>query len=370
MNKYDYTGKKVYVGIDVHKKSYSCVSLCDGEVVKRDRMPGRPEVLLKYLKNNFASGQIYTAYEAGFSGFHLHRYLMNEGITNIVVHAGSLEVASRDRVKTDQRDAMKIATQLASNRLRSVYVPTLEREEKRSVTRLRSSILSLRHRIGLQFKASLFTQGLIDSEDNTKLSQDWLLKKLDEVKQKGYSEGYCYSLTEYAKQWMEITERLKGIMKRLHHQAKEDNGLQTIYESVPGIGLIHARELANELGDMSQFNREKAIFSYTGLTPSEYSSGEHTRQGAISRQGKSRLRKILVEASWIAITKDPSLMDVFERLSKRRGKKRAIVGVARRLIGRIRSCVKAGMLYEIKSSQEICSAHEDNPCDPVEGFVA
>ena len=83
---------------------------------------------------------------------------------------------------------------------------------------------------------------------------------------------------------------------------------------------------------MRQFRNEKKLFSYTGLTPSEHSSGEHVRQGHISRQGRSILRKILVEASWTAITKDPSLREVYDRLSHRGGK-RAIVGVARRLVG-------------------------------------
>src|SRR5262249_29856663 len=266
-------------------------------------------------------------------------------------------------------DALKIARQLSANRLCSVFIPTVDREEKRSLTRLRANILSLRHRVGLQFKAALYTQGLIDSNDDTRICKSWLLKKLQEVKQKGYSEDFYFSLKEYATQWMEITERLKIIMKRISEQAKDDYTLQTIYASTPGIGLIYARELSNELGDMSQFSNEKGLFSYTGLTPSEYSSGEHIRQGHITRQGKSRLRKILIEASWIAIYKDPSLMVVFERLSKGRGKKRAIVGVARRLIGRIRSCVLTGTLYEIKLTQESMT-HEDNQCDLVEGSVA
>jgi transposase len=141
-------------------------------------------------------------------------------------------------------------------------------------------------------------------------------------------------------------------------QASEEKSLQLIYESVPGIGSIHARQLANELGDMTQFKNEKQLFSFTGLTPSEHSSGEHTRQGNITRQGASVLRKILVEAAWVTITKDPSLKEVFNRLSSGRGKKRAIVGVARRLAGRIRSCVLTGALYEIKPTQEACSLQE------------
>jgi transposase len=355
MNKYDYTGKIVYVGMDVHKKTYSCACICNNEVVKRDSMPAKPEVIVNYLKNTFSGATIHTAYEAGFSGFHLHRYLVTQGINNIVVHPGSIEVASRDRVKTDKRDALKIATQLAAGRLRGIFIPSQEQEEKRSVTRLRTNIAKLRHQVGQQFKALLFTQGLIDGEDDTKLCQKWLLKKIDDVEQGGYSKDFCYSVNQYAQQWLQLTKRMKEIESRLKIQASKDKVLQTVYESVPGIGPIHARQLANELGDMTQFKNEKQLFNFTGLTPSEYSSGEHIRQGHITRQGNSLLRKILIEAAWLAIIKDPSLKEVFNRLSKKRGKKRAIVGIARRLIGRIRSCVTTGVLYEIKPTQEACS---------------
>jgi transposase len=355
MNQYDYTGKVVYVGMDVHKKTYSCASMCDGLIVKKDSMPGKPEVVLNYLKNTFRGAKINTVYEAGFSGFHLHRYLVSQGINNIVVHPGSIEVASRDRVKTDKRDALKMARQLSAGRLRGIFIPDQDREEKRSVTRLRANVLRLRHQVGQQFKALLFTQGLIEGGDDTKICEAWISKKVREIEQKGYSEDFCYSVNQYAEEWIQLTKKMKKIESRLTIQAESEKGLQLIYESVPGIGPLHARQLANELGNMKQFHNEKRLFSFTGLTPSEYSSGEHIRQGNISRQGNPMLRKILIEAAWVAIKKDPSLTEIFDRLSKGRGKKRAIVGIARRLIGRIRSCVLTGALYEIKSTQEGCS---------------
>ena len=358
MNKYDYTGKIVYVGIDVHKKTYHCVSICEGQAVKSDSMPAKPEALFSYLKNTFREAVIKSAYEAGFSGFHLHRYLVSQKIDNIVIHPGSIEVASRDRVKTDKRDAFKIAKQLSVGRLRGIFVPSQEREEKRSMTRLRTNIVKLKHQVGHQLKSLLFTQGMIDGDDDTRLCPKWLSQKLNEVEHGSYSKDFRYSVNQYAEQWIQLTNRIKEIESKLAIQASEDKGLQLIYESVPGIGLIHARQLANELGDMTQFKNEKQLFSFTGLTPSEHSSGEHVRQRHITRQGNSLLRNILVEAAWIAITKDPSLKEIFNRLSNGRGKKRAIVGVARRLAGRIRSCVLTGALYEIKPTQEACSLHK------------
>ena len=84
------------------------------------------------------------------------------------------------------------------------------------------------------------------------------------------------------------------------------------------------------------------LFSYLGLTPVEYSSGEQERQGHISRQGRASLRHLFIEAAWVAIKKDNQLKAAYHRLEKTRGSKRAIVGIARRLAGRIRSCVKNG----------------------------
>ena len=345
----DYTGKTVYMGIDVHKKTYCCVSVCEGEVIKCDTLPACPEKLLAYMNKFFPGGIIQSAYEAGFSGFHLHRYLIKNGKNNSVVHPASIEVSSRDRVKTDKRDAKKIAIQLAAGRLRGIFVPDEAQEAKRSTSRLRVHFWQHRTRVGQQLKSLLFTQGLIAISDETRICKKWIDQKLTEIEQGNYSRDFFYTVKQYAEEWQNLTQKMKEIEKQLQIQAEGDSALHTIYTSVPGIGLVHARELSNELGNMSQFKNEKKLFSYVGLTPSEYSSGEHVRQGHISRQGRSLLRKILVEAAWVAIKKDPSLRSIYDRLAPLRGSKRAIVGVARRLVGRIRSCLVNGTLYEIQS---------------------
>jgi transposase len=98
---------------------------------------------------------------------------------------------------------------------------------------------------------------------------------------------------------------------------------------------------------MSRFTNERALFSYTGLTPGEYSSGASIRRGHISRQGVSRLRHVLVETAWRALPGDPILHAMFERIAATRGKQRAIVAIARRLIGRIRACFRHGTTYAV-----------------------
>lgn len=340
-----YIGKTVFVGIDVHKKTYSVVAVCDGEQVKRDSITAKPDQLVKYLKKYFGDAQIKSAYEAGFSGFHLHRYLLKNSIENIVVHAAAIEVSSRDKVKTDRRDALKIATQLAVGRLKGINVPDTELEDRRELSRLREHLIKERKRIAskLKHKANYF--GFIDADDTKVVSCSWIEKILTNP----MGPETRYHIETLSSQWHTMHKTICEVDKRFKDQARADEAHEKIYRSVKGIGPTAARILSNELGDMSQFSSERDLFSYVGLTPSEYSSGEHRRQGHITRQGKPVLRRILVQCSWIAIKYDKSLKEVYDRLMHRRGAKRAIIGVARRLIGRIRACFRQEVAYSIKA---------------------
>ena len=155
------------------------------------------------------------------------------------------------------------------------------------------------------------------------------------------------SLTVLAEPWRFATRQLLERRRLRRHQAQAQEQIEKVSRSVPGIGEVVARTFATELGDMSRFTNERALFSYTGLTPSEYSSGASIRRGHISRQGVSRLRHVLVETAWRALPRDPILQAMFDRIAATRGKQRAIVAIARRLIGRIRACFRHGTPYAV-----------------------
>jgi len=340
----DYTGKDVYIGMDVHKKTYSITAICAGEIVKRTRMSADPRGLVRGLKSWFKGARIHSVYEAGFSGFVLHRILMNEGVDNIVVNPASVEVAANDKVKNDRRDSQKLSEQLSFGKLKGIYVPTESEELKRCITRTREQIVNQRARIAKQIKSKLHYFGLLDKDDDRLISN----KYLRELESKELAAELKFSLKLLADQWRFLTKQLADLRKTLQEQAKQDNKLEQIYRSVPGIGQVTSRILSNELGDLAKrFTNERSVFNYTGLTPSEYSSGEKVHKGNISRQGSARIRGMLVEISWRAIQKDEALREIFERISKTRGKKRAIVAVARKLIGRIRACFRTGTLYSV-----------------------
>ena len=352
----DYTNKTIYLGIDVHKKTYAVTVICEGQVVKKDSLKAAPDVLVTYCKKYFVGAKIKSAYEAGFSGFHLHRNLEAAGFENLVVDAAGIEVAVGDRVKTDKRDSLKIATHLFEGRLKGIHVPSQEREDKRAITRLRNTFVKERSRLACQIKALLYQHGLIKADDKKMVCPKWIaqLKKLS------LSEGLKYSLNYHMDLWLHIDLKIKEINEEMEKQAQQDGEIELVYRSVPGIGPTSARVLANELEDLLYFNNERRLFSFIGLTPSEHSSGDHVWKGHITRQGKPILRKILTQAAWKAITIDNSLGEIFERLSVKVGKKKAIVGIARRLIGRIRACFKTGELYRIKRKDiESDQAHRE-----------
>lgn len=269
-------------------------------------------------------------------GFWLHRELEAAGISNIVVHAASIEVAANDRVKTDKRDSLKMARQLAAGRLRGIRIPTLEQEHRRLITRTREQLMRAKRRLQLH-QFGLFPQWL-----EGVIKPRHVVLVLERVKSQELKESIELLLSE----WVHLEAQLEELNKRLVGQAQRDP-LNSIYRSVPGVGPLIARVLSNELGDMSQFSNERALFSFTGLTPGECSSGGHVHRGHISRQGSSRLRYMLVEAAWKAIRKDEVLREFFERIAKSSGKKRAIVAVARKLVGRIRAALRASSCYEV-----------------------
>lgn len=340
-----YRGKKVYAGIDVHKKTYSVTVVCGTEIVARDTMQVNPEGLGRYLKKRFSGAQIFSVYEAGFSGFGLHRKLVEVGISNIVINAASVEIAANDKVKTDKRDSRKLAEQLKNGSLSGIYIPSNSEELKRVLTRTREQIVSHRARVATQIKSRLHYFGLIGCDDDNKPMSTAYLKRIEEQK---LPPELLYCLQLLGEEWKFLTMKLKEIAGKIGEQAKGDESLEKVYKSVPGVGDISARILANELGNLAErFHNERALFSFTGLTPGEHSSGEHIRKGKISRQGSSRIRKYLTEIAWRAIGKDAALGKIFNRIAKTRGKKRAIVAIARKIIGQIRACFRQDCLYVV-----------------------
>lgn len=337
-----YEGKQVYIGLDVHRSFFVASCLCEGIVVKRCRMPSKSEAVISLILGYYPDSEVQTCYEAGFSGFWLHRELEAAGISNIVVHAAAIEVAANDRVKTDKRDSLKMARQLAAGRLKGIRVPTIEEEYSRLLFRTREQLGRAKRRVQVQIRMRLHQFGMFPDYINRVIKPADIPAILVELD--GELKFTIECLLEH---WKFLVLQIKKVDQQIKEQAKKDP-LDKLYRSVAGIGPLIARVLSNELGDMSQFPNVRALYCFTGLTPGEYSSGDKVYRGRISRQGSARLRYVLVEAAWKAIRADPEMREFFNRIAARGGKKRAIVACARKLIGKARAVIRDNTLYEVK----------------------
>jgi transposase len=235
--------------------------------------------LAKFLKNRYPGAILNTCYEAGFSGFALHRVLNQEEINNIVVNAASIEVAANDRVKTDKRDSDKMRVQLSRGQLTSIHIPTLEEEDSRQLQRTRSQLVKHRVRTGNQIKSKLFQFGYIKYDDEREMSQKLLREIETTTSDNGFPPALGIAVRILVSLYGSITVQIKALEKSMMEQAAKQERLETTYRSYPGVGAISSRILATELGDMSRFHSQKSLYSFTGLTQKVRESQSGIRNG-------------------------------------------------------------------------------------------
>lgn len=329
-------GKDVYIGIDVHKESWHVAARVDGEEVFHGSMASEYHSLRKLL-DRFKECRIKAAYEAGPFGFWLHDRLSGDAIETIGVPPSLIPMESGNRVKTDKRDSRKLAKLLEGNILKKVYVLDEEDRADRELTRTRRQLLEHRGDVMRQIKSKLLFYGIKapfsqKRESWSKRYVKWLRDlTFDHAVLKAPFESLI-DLYEY------LTSQVKKISKQVVALSRSEKYRHkiTLLRSVPGIGILIGMELLVELADMERFKTAEEIASYMGLTPSEYSSGQHVRQGRITRCGNKRARTCLVESSWHLIVKDPLMRFKYMKLKTRKGAKKAIIAIARNLIIRIR----------------------------------
>jgi transposase len=340
-------GKKVFCGIDAHLKFWVICFYCDGEVLEKSRINfGYPE-LLYHLKRYKDAREIGLVYEAGFSGFWLYRKLLADGY-HCIITPPALIPRSASKVKTDKRDAVKLASYLAAGILKRIYVPPVEVESDRRVVRRRSQLVKKQTRCKNEIKAFLHLHGIQRPDD---IKTCWSSKYMSWLKNMQFSsESDRFTFAQLIKHYLRVREDLDEInlyLKKLSQHPRYHNNYQRLYR-LRGIGLITAMTYLLEICDFTRFRRSKQFSSFLGFTPSQFSSGENVRLGHISNQGNTHLRRVLVESAWTVIKYDPHLRAKYERIRSRgtNGKK-AIVAVARSLAVRLRRCILDDIDYGI-----------------------
>jgi transposase len=339
------SGKRVYIGIDVHKESWHVSARADGEEVFNGRIPGSYHSLKKLLER-FEGCRLKVAYEAGPCGFSLHDMLTEDGVDVIVVPPSLIPIESGNRVKTDKRDSRKLATLLESNMLKKVHVLTEEERMHRELVRTRRQLVNHRGSVARQIKSKLLFYG-ISSPFLSKYG--WGRPYLQWLKGLPCPSEYLRgSLDTLIHLYEYLTEEIRKITKRVVELSCIDKYAHRmkLLKSIPGVGILTGMEMLVELQDFSRFKASEEIASYMGLTPSEYSTGPYVHQGRITRCGNARVRVALVESSWILVGRDFHIRAKYLKLKASKGAKRAIVAIARNLIIRIRAMLLHGTPYK------------------------
>jgi transposase len=323
-------GKTVFVGIDMHRKSWHVTAIVEEEMVFSGNIPADPLDFFKFLER-FGDNPVKVAYEAGCFGFWLHDLLLESGLECTVTPPSLLPVESGNRVKTDRRDSRKLAYLFSKGMLKKVWVPSPQQLAHRQVVRRRRQLLGDRVRAQHRIKSELRFFGFCFSDSNGNWSRT-VLRWLKAIRFEDHfqQQSFKHLLDEYEYLNQLVVQQTK-LLRELAETKMYDEQVKLL-RSVSGIGLITAMEIILELGDISRFARGDQLAAYVGLTPAQYSSGDNIRMGRITRTGKASLRGTLCEAAWIGIRKDPELRTIYDRLKMRSGAKKAIVATARHLL--------------------------------------
>jgi len=325
---------ELYVGIDMHLKTWHITILHDGVIIFSHGIAGNWDTLRKLL-DRYKGFRIHAVYEAGYFGYSLYDRLLEYGASCLVAAPSLLPRQYGNRVKTDRRDSVKLSLWLSQGSLVGVAVPTLEERSHLAVIRRRHQLMKdcirVQHRIKSEFRfhgltfpdmKGTWSKAFVENLHRFQFTDRWL------------TESFQRLLAQYDHLVEEIALQKKLIEALANTDRYREN--VTILRTIPGIGLLIAMEFLVELQDIQRFRTADKLAAYVGLTPAQYSSGEHIRMGNITHIGKGQLRAYLIEASWILIGKDPAMGQKYQTLKYRCGSKRAIVAIARKLLVRAR----------------------------------
>ncbi len=295
------TEARRFVGLDVHADTIAvAVAERDGEVRSLGTIPNRLSSIRKLLGKLGEPGSWRACYEAGPTGYTLYWQLTKLGAECIVVAPTLVPMKAGDRVKTDRRDAERLARCLRAGELTTVWVPDAAHEALRDLVRAREAAkgdqLRARHRLG----KFLLRHGRRPSERMTPWSQrhlDWIRQevKFEQFAQQATLEDY---LAEVDHLGQRIVRLEKAIDEAIEGAPATMKAVVSALQALRGIAKMSAVTIVAEVGQLSRFPKARQLMGYSGAVASEDSSGERTRRGGITKAGNAHLRRVLVEAAW------------------------------------------------------------------------
>jgi transposase len=287
-----------YVGLDVHADTIAvAVAETEGEVRSVGTIPNTADAVRKLIKKLGAEQELRVCYEAGPTGYVLYWQLTQLGVHCDVIAPTLVPVKAGDRVKTDRRDAQKLARCYRAGDLTAVWVPDATHEALRDLVRAREAAKKdqtrARHRLGKM----LLRQGRRSS------LRAWTVTHMDWARRQKFEQpAQQAAFLDYVNEVDHAAERLKRLETALDAAVEAAparmraviDGLQALR----GIAKLTAVTVVAEVGSLSRFEHPRQLMGYSGAVPSEYSTGQREQKGAITKTGNAHLRRVLVEASW------------------------------------------------------------------------
>ncbi len=287
------------VGLDSAKNSIAVATAEFGgsqEVRYYGKIGGDMASLDKMVRKLESKGsELHFVYEAGPCGYEIYRHLTKRGYKCTVVAPSLIPKKSGDRVKTDRRDAQSLARLYRAGELTPVYVPQEDDEAMRDLTRCREDAVKAHRTARQRLGAMLLRHGHRYSGETawTQAHMRWLSDiKMPHPAQQITLQEYINTVKECAERVARLTEQIQTLMPTCRTAP-----VALAIQSLRGIADVTAATTMAEIGDLGRFENPKQLMGYLGLVPSEYSSGDSTRRGAITKTGNTHVRRALIEAA-------------------------------------------------------------------------
>lgn len=350
-----------HVGLDVHAQSISVAVADESGTRSLGKIPHDIARLKRLLKKLGKPGELKIVYEAGPTGFGLCRELRTAKYSCDIIAPTLVPQQPGERVKTDRRDAQKLAYFSLAGLLQPIWVPGPAQEALRDLVRARESAKACSKKAGQRLDKFLLRHGRRPQEKMSK----WTQKHLTWIRSQRFDhELKQLAFEEYLAELDHQRERVKRLESALHEAAEnlsaEQQAVVRALMALKGIRFLSAVTIVSEIGDMYRFSHPTQLMSYAGLVPREHSSGESVRRGAITKSGNAHLRRIVGESAQslvrglstpsrdmkirrkglsagvitIAEKADKRLHARFRRLTARgKPRNKAVTAVARELLG-------------------------------------
>src|SRR5687768_5222677 len=288
----------VYVGMDVHKDSIE-IALADAAEVRRyGQVAGDASAVDRVVRKlRSAHRDLVFVYEAGPCGFWIQRRLVKQRLACMVVSPSMTPRRPGERLKTDRRDAVKLARLARAGELTPIYVPDERDEAMRDLVRAREDAVAMQRQARQRLQALLLRNEIRYPKRTTWTAahRRWIAHiKLPQAPQQIAFEEYVQAVQEANARLERLTAAITSAL-----EAWRWKPVVEALQALRGIRVLHAIRIVAELGDLSRFDSPRQLMGYLGLIPSENSSGQRRRQGSITKAGNSSARRALVEAAHV-----------------------------------------------------------------------